>query len=436
MHEPKFFVYLRYVFLHQIVMPKAAGYIVWCILLLLLPEARAQMQISPDADTVYLKGSKRKVTIPFKLVHNLIVIPVKVNQSSTLNFILDSGVKTTLITRLYYTDSLDLNEAQKVEITGLGVGSTMEALHSTGNSISLKGIEGRNQQVLVLTQDAFDLSSRMGMHIHGIIGYDIFKNFVVQINYSSQTLTLYRPDFLVKKKRKTEEYPLHIEAHKAYIYADIQQQNGDTLQVKLVLDTGASNTVSLYLPSDERIALPTKVMETYLGRGLSGDINGKIGRLSSLSIGKYQLTNLPAAYPDEAAIKAALSISNRNGNLGSDILSRFNVVIDYPHNRLLLLPNRNFRKPFHYNMAGFEITTPMPGTNVYVVSSVSAGSPASVAGIKTGDQLMGINGQRCFQLTLNEILEIFESRPGKKINMSLLRDAEKINVIVVLKSQI
>ena len=417
-------------------MPKAAGYIWLFLCLLLSTDMKAQLQLDLKSDTVYLKGNKRKVNIPFKLVHNLIVIPIQVNNSTPLNFILDSGVQTALITHLNYSDSLDLHQARKVDITGLGVGSSLEAFHSSGNSISLKGVEGINQEVFVLSQDVFDLSSRMGMYIHGIIGYDIFKNFIVKINYSTETLTLYRPNFIIRKRRRVQEYPLHIENHKAYVYADIHQQNGDTLQVKLVLDTGASNTVSLYLPSNERITLPSKVMQAYLGRGLSGDINGKIGRLSCLKIGQFQLADLPAAYPEEAAIKAALSLSNRNGNLGSDVLSRFTVIIDYPNKRLLLKPNHKFKKPFHYNMAGFEVTTPMPGTNVYVVSSVSEDSPASEAGVKPGDQLLNINGQKCLNLSLNDVLELLESSPGKKLNLSLLREQEKLNVTVVLKSQI
>lgn len=417
-------------------MPKAIGYVLICLSILLVSEGLVQAQPTFDSDTIFLTGRKKKVSIPFELVHNLIIIPVKVNESNTLNFILDSGVKTTLITRLYYSDSLSLKEAKKVAINGLGVGSKLEALHSTGNDISLKGIEGKNQEVLVLLSDVFDLSTRMGMPVHGIIGYDIFRNFVVKINYSSQVITLYRPNTLIKKKKKAEEYPLFIEGHKAYIYANIKQHNADSLKVKLVLDTGASNSVSLYLPSDKRIALPPKVMEAYLGRGLSGDINGKIGRLPCISIGRYNLRNLPASYPEEEAIRAALSLSNRNGNLGSEILSRFDVLIDYPHKRLLLLPNSRYKKPFNYNMAGFEITTPLPGTNVYIVSSVVEGSPACDAGIKPGDQLMDINGKKCFSLSLSDILDIMSSRPGKKLNLSLMRDTETLNVTVVLKNQI
>ncbi len=387
-------------------------------------------------DTVYFASGKKSINIPFKLVHNLIIIPVKINNSNELNFILDTGVRSILITRLFYTDSLDLNQTNRTKIQGLGTGYTIDALTSSGNSLSLPGIKGENQEVFVLMEDIFNLSTRMGMPVHGIIGYDIFKNFIVKINYSSKVLTLYRPDVVLKKKRKAEEYPLYIENDKAYIYANVRQHEGDTLKVKLVVDTGASHTLSLYLPSDDRLALPPVTMEAYLGRGLSGDINGRIGRLDAFRMGRYELQNLPASYPDAESIKLALNVANRNGNLGSDILKRFTVIFDYPHKRLLLIPNSTYKEPFHFNMSGFEVSTPMPGVNFYLVTNVVANSPAMSVGVKDGDELVSINGRACSELSLNDVLEILESKPGRKLRLKLRRESTIISKDLVLQSRI
>ncbi len=416
-------------------MTRARNVVLLCLCLYLLLLAGAQGQ-PVTKDTVYFTSNRKSISLPFKLVHNLIIIPVKINNSQPLNFILDSGVKNTIITRLYYSDSLNLNHADKITLSGLGTGYTVEALYSTGNEMSMPGIKGDNHQVYVLMEDLFDLSTRMGMPVHGIIGYDIFKNFVVKINYSAKMITFYRPDVKLAVKKKSEEYPLHIEGNKAYIFANVRQHNGDTVNVKLVVDTGASHTLSLYLPSNDRLTLPPKVMEAYLGRGLSGDINGKIGRINAFTLGRYELQDLPASYPDEEAIRLALNISKRNGNLGSDILKRFTVILDYPHNRMILQPNRKYREPFHYNMAGFEISTPLPGTNFYTVSYVVDDSPAKLVGLKPGDQLLNINGKNCHELTLNELLEIFESKPGRKLRMKVKRDAVVHNFDLVLQSDI
>ncbi len=415
-----------------------AGYIVLlCLFLYFLPEIPfAQGQSKFENDTVYFVSNQKKTNIPFKLVHNLIIIPVKINDSTPLNFILDSGVRNTLVTRLNYTDSLNLNEANKIAIRGLGSGYELEALHSVGNTMHMPGIKGDNHQVYVLMEDIFNLSQRMGMPVHGIIGYDIFKNFIVKINYKTHMLTLYRPDSKLRKKRRAEEFPLHIEGTKAYVYGNVRQQNGDTLRVKLVLDTGASHALSLYLPTNDKLALPDKVMEAYLGRGLGGDIHGKIGRLDAFMLGKYKLTDLPASFPDEEAVKHALNIGNRNGNLGSDVLNRFTVIVDYPHNKLTLIPNSSFKKPFNYNLAGFEVTTPLPGTNLYIISNVIDNTPAKLVGLEPGDQILNINGTECKDLKLSELLDMMDSKPGRKIRLRLKREQKVFNVDFVLQSRI
>ncbi|WP_276495806.1 aspartyl protease family protein [Pontibacter litorisediminis] len=405
-------------------------------LLLVIADVRAQAPLQQQSDTVYLTTNRNKITLPFKLVHNLIVLPVRINNSEPLNFILDSGVKNTLITQLYFSDSLDLNGSNKIKIRGLGEGHTIEALHSTGNNMYMPGIKGENHTVYVLLEEVFNLSLRMGMPVHGIIGYDIFKNFIVKVNYSNETLTLYRPDYKVKKKRKAEEYPLQIEDAKPYLYATVRQYNGDSLDVKLIVDTGASHSISLYLPTNERLALPPKVMQAYLGRGLGGDINGKIGRLEGFKLGKYEMENLPASYPDEEAVELAFNIAGRNGNLGSDILKRFTVIFDYPHQKITLIPNRRFKEPFNYNMAGFEISTPLPGINFYTISNVVEDSPAKMVGMQPGDQLLHINGKDCNELQLQDLLNMLDSKPGRKLRLRLKREQEIIDVDVVLQSRI
>ena len=43
-----------------------------------------------------IENNKKKVVIPFKLINNLVFIPIKVN-GVELNFLLDSGVDETIL---------------------------------------------------------------------------------------------------------------------------------------------------------------------------------------------------------------------------------------------------------------------------------------------------------------------------------------------------
>ncbi|MBA4057965.1 MAG: peptide-binding protein, partial [Marivirga sp.] len=46
-----------------------------------------------------LADGKKKVQIPIEIINNLIVIPVVLNDALPLKFILDTGVRTTILTQ-------------------------------------------------------------------------------------------------------------------------------------------------------------------------------------------------------------------------------------------------------------------------------------------------------------------------------------------------
>ena len=126
---------------------------------------------------------KDKQRINFKLINNLIVIPLKIN-GKELSFILDSGVGKTILFNISQNDSIGLNNLKKVELQGLGKGNSIQALLSKNNEITIKNIRETNESIYVILKDYFDLSGKMGITIHGIIGYNLLRNFVVKINYS------------------------------------------------------------------------------------------------------------------------------------------------------------------------------------------------------------------------------------------------------------
>ena len=57
-------------------------------------------QRTPDKDRYgfFISGNRTWTRIPFQLHSNLIIVPVRINESDTLYFILDTGVSNTIIT--------------------------------------------------------------------------------------------------------------------------------------------------------------------------------------------------------------------------------------------------------------------------------------------------------------------------------------------------
>ena len=396
-------------------------------------ENRMKLQPSPNK-FVFENPSKKTITFKFKSASNLVIIPVIVNESDTLNFILDTGVRFPMITELPYINKLNLNFMQPIDIKGLGDGESLTAYKSGNNTIKIEGLIARNQEIHMVIDDNFQISQIIGMPVHGLIGFNLFKDFVVEIDYSNHKLTLSKPEYYKNKVRNNDiVMPLHFEHNKPYVRTTIVTDQNEDVPVKLLVDTGASDAIWLSTLSDDRIKIPVKHIETFLGKGLNGDLFGKKGRISGLWIGPIVLEEPIVAYPENELIERLINKNDRNGTLGAEVLRRFYVTIDYPNKLLKLRPTSKVRETFNYNMSGLDVTNPMPGVPVFTIDKVRIDSPAFFAGLLEKDQILSVNSTHYKSLSLNDINLVMQSKENRKINMTVLRDGQEIKTSFILK---
>jgi len=387
-------------------------------------------------DMAFVRKSQKRLILPFKLVNNLVILPVQINDSDTMNFIVDTGVNSTIITELSLSNTISLNYARKTKLRGLGEGEDLEALHSFGNEFNISGIKGKNQHVFVLLEDVFHLSTKLGMRVQGIIGYSLFRDFVVTINYERQKITFTKPKKYKPRKadlKRAIVLPLKLHKTKPYLEAEIIQFDDVKTKVKLFIDTGASHALWLDTDSDKGILIPEKSIDSYLGRGLNGEIYGKIGRIKSIKLGEFVLEDVITVYPDTSSTNSTVGLGGRNGSLGADILKRFRVSIDYSRQEITLRPNMHFKDPFDYNMSGIEVSTPIPEMPYFVISNVRENSPAFKAGLLKGDQILWLHNHRVKDYTLSDINKLLYSKDGKKIKITIKRGEQVIKTTFVLE---
>ncbi len=394
-------------------------------------------QAGQDIEWILEKGKVRH--LPFYTVHNLMIIPISINGSDTLRFILDTGVRSTIISELAYNDSLSLRATGRVKVRGYGTGDPLEALVSINNLLRIAGVEFDSQRVLVLMQDVFHLSTRMGLRVHGIIGYDVFKHFVVEVNYESRLLSFYPPKKFYAhytKRGKKAYLPVAIENEKPYIQAHVRLNQDSLVPLKLLIDTGGSHSLWLFGGVNSGFTVPRHSLPVYLGRGLNGDVRGHLARLPALHLGEYIFEDMLVSYPELAATKDFQLMSDRNGSIGSDILRRFHFALDYSHGRLYLTPNKFYEAAFEHNMSGMEVYSPYPSLPIFVVAEVKPNSPAEAAGLMPEDQIVSINHNHTQSMTLDEINGFFCLRNGKKLKVRVLRGSKEVVCKLVLKRQI
>jgi len=389
----------------------------------------------------FVKSKTKKLSIKFELINNLVIVPVFINGSDTLKFILDTGVSHTMITSVSSTPGLSFNFAREIELFGLGSGREVKAFHSFGNVLEMPGVQGFNHNIIILKEEFDYLSQGLGTQVHGLLGYDVFDSFVVEIDYKGQKVNLYDPKHYRSKRRdkllkKYSVIELEIERRKPFINAIVVDDNNQNIDARLLVDSGASHAISLFRSADNRLEIPDNSLYTFIGVGLSGDIYGNIGRAKRFVLGNYKFKKPLVTYPDEESVNITNYENDRSGSMGADILKRFTVIFDYHGKEMLLKPNSSFNNDFKYNLSGIDVTTPIPDLSIFEIAKVRKGSPAWIAGLEVGDQIITINGIETTEYKLSNIVQMLQSRDGRKLTVGIRRQNQIISAKFTLEDPI
>lgn len=387
----------------------------------------------------FARAAARQATVPFLLQRNLILVKTWLNGKGPFTFILDTGLNTSLITDPRLRQELSLKVGGRFLVAGAGEENPLEAFQIPAVAVRLEdGVEAPALSFLMLSDDVLNLSGYVGTPVHGLLGADVFRSFVVEVNPVAEVLTLRAPaTYRAPRGRRWARIPLDMEGRKSYLTVPVQLNDTLRMPVKLVLDTGAGHALSLETTSDARLQLPEKRLRAQLGRGLNGNINGYLGRVAGLELGRYRVPALLTSFPDAADVALRVDVP-RNGNLGFELLKRFTVVIDYAHNQLLLRPNASFRDPFEHDMCGFEVLATGPRLRQYRVVRVEATGPAAAAGIEPGDEILSVNLMPAELLTLTQLSRLLHSADGRELLFIVRRAAtsELYTTTLRLKRQI
>ncbi|WP_201978238.1 aspartyl protease family protein [Hymenobacter rubidus] len=401
------------------------------------PDVQAQA-IGPAAPFRFQNARRHRTIVPMQLNRNLLVVQAKLNGYGPFNFLLDTGVGTSIITSPALADSLALHHGQKFRVVGAGgLEAGLLAYQTDSVRVTLAGLEAPRMTWLVLSEDVLNLSGYVGVPIYGILGSELFHSFVVTLHPETGQLLVQAPaTFRAPHGRKWASVPISLENNKAYFTATVQLTDSLTMPLKLVLDTGASHALSVELDSDPCLVAPTPRLATELGRGLTGTVRGFLGRVRSFQLGRYTMRSVLTSFPNAADVHRRVDVP-RNGNVGYELLKRFSLVIDYPHQRLLLRPNLQYSQPFEHDMCGLDLLATGPDYRRYLVLRVEPNSPAALAGLSADDELVNINLLPVSFFSLTQLGRLMHSEDGRVLLFVVRRpNGELYTTNVRLKRQI
>jgi predicted aspartyl protease len=391
----------------------------------------------------FMKNEARKVKLPFYSSNSLIIIPISINGSVPINFLVDTGVRSNLLFSKTLGDALGLEYTRRLSIAGADGSTVIMAQVSPINTLDLGPIVGKMQSLLVLEQDFFELESVIGVPVYGIIGYEFFKFNPVKINYDDGIIEFYKENSVKWRPPFYRKFDLTIEDNKAYINAKINQKSGPKIQAKLLIDTGANHGLLLNQETSDEIKMPPLFIESQLGQSLGGVLYGYIGRVNSLSLNGLTMKEVLTSYPDKNTFSEVIVATGRKGSLGAEVLGRTRLILDYQRKRALIRKGENFYAPFEFDMSGLVLRKIPNDDNRFYVSEVRLGSPAYKNGILPFDEVLTINKVPTFLWELSDIFKLLRSEEGKEIQLEMRRyhsqdltDFDDYKVSIYLKKQI
>jgi hypothetical protein len=380
-----------------------------------------------------INTGKSYATIPFSMHNDFIVIAIKLDGKIPLNFILDTGAASAVVIHKEYTDFIGTIYERQVFIRGADRTQLISALLTESITIELPEVTASEQHILVLENNYIEFDKYSGTKIDGILGMDLFKRFIVKIDYEAELIYLFEPKNHQYNTSKYQNIPFVKDREKMYLTSKFSVSKDREYDVKWLIDSGAAMTVMLHSQESDSTFIPQGAVPGNIGKGLGGFIMGYLGKMNKISFGEYEFEQIIGNFhilPDSVYTPAIDSV--REGILGNKILRQFHLIFDYHKSVMFARPNRYFQNIVKKDLSGISLTASGVNLNHFIIEEVYPNSPAALSGLKKGDVVNKINKRSTTLMNLQGIEKRFRNNRGKKVKLVVKRGSEKVKVEFIL----
>jgi hypothetical protein len=256
----------------------------------------------------YLPDSLFEFSMHYKTMNNLIILPVTINDTVEVNLILDTGCRNMLLFGKRFETLFRTSRA--VEFSGLGSGEPVKGKLSLDNHVSIQAVTGKRIPIIVVSQK--NLFSSLP-NVHGIIGYEIFAKFEIELNFPRKLITFRTASYPVRSA-DFNYVDMKVVDSKPVLECTMTTADGERAIDHLVIDTGSC--LGLILSIDRKgYAKPSA-----LGRGLNGLINGEKVLTKRLRLQNMEFRNV---------VTSIAYSKNNYASIGMDILKDHVVILNY-----------------------------------------------------------------------------------------------------------
>jgi len=382
------------------------------VLVALLASSPAPSDDKPAAAVV--AADREATRIPFLLRNNHILVRGTVNESDSLWFIVDTGASGHVLNA---STAKRLGLRTEEGATAGGAGGEVPAARVRDARIFLPGVELDAEHIIAISLDM--LALKTGHPCDGIVGYELFAERVVTIDYDRGQLVLRRAKEF-RPPAGAATLPLTLRHNHPYVPARVTLPGGEPVEGSFVLDTGSVLSLILspsFVAEQKAIERVPRTIQVQLG-GVGGPTRYPLGRIAKLELGPHALLGPTAVLREGRG--GFTSAEETAGNIGGEVLSRFRVTFDYGRKRVHFEPGRKLGDPFESDMSGLALGPREDGSGRIDVILVQDDSPAADVGIAVGDELETVDGR---PVSTGELLELRRRlrEEGRTLKLGLRR---------------
>ena len=281
--------------------------------------------------------------IHFELADSLIYMQASINGSHPLWMMLDTGSSVTVFDETV-SKMLGIQFLERGNVYGPGQGSAQKLAFADHATLMFAGEELGDQTVATLPLEWF--SREVGRSTDGFLGSNVFRNYVVEIDYANQVLRFHDPA-AYSYSGSGQRLPLQfIWNGIPTVQAEVVMQDGTAIMGTFLVDSGATTALWLtkdfseahpeFLSAQETIELPSVV-------AVGGEVSARLGHVAAVRLGGF-LVSMPLTQfsQNTSGIFASPFVA---GTIGAQTLRQFKVIFDYRHREMILEPNDHFGDP-------------------------------------------------------------------------------------------
>lgn len=290
--------------------------------------------------------TKHALVVPFRFVHGHIFLSLSLNGHPSRNFILDSGASKSMLDRntvaalrlpLTYNSGLSIFSLTDVK-RGFQIANKVRI--RVGRWMLLTG------SVPVVDLNPKRVSSALGFHISGLIGYDYMRTHPVLIDFQSRTISIFfhRRFFRHHLGRRIRDLglvagaQLSIPKGAPIVHAGLELPDGRNLKGTFAIDTGSGSGIDINTAFIEKnmIAADEKSREFAFLSLTRQAFQEKSTKLRQFTLGNIRFAH-PVALLPQGVNAGILAGKLTDGEIGNQILQQCGWVLFDPSDRRLIL---------------------------------------------------------------------------------------------------